>query len=104
MSCQVTPEARADLEEIWEYIAEDNPPAADHLIEAFYKRFTMIAVHPRIGRDRSSLRPNMRSFTVRRHYVIFYRPLPHAIEVVRVIHGARNIECLFQKEEDESTP
>ncbi len=67
MSYQVTPEARADLEEIWEYIAEDNPPAADHLIEAFYKRFTMIAVHPRIGRDRSSLRPNMRSFTVRRH-------------------------------------
>ena len=39
---------------------------------------------------REELASGLRSFPVRR-YVVFYRPLVDAIEVVRVLHGARDV-------------
>ena len=54
----------------------------------------MIADSPMIGRTREELAPGLRSFPVGNH-VIFYRSVKNGIEVIRVLHGARDIEFLF---------
>jgi toxin ParE1/3/4 len=92
---RLTEEARQDLDEIWLYIAEDSPAAADRFLDTLYERLVLLAGQPLLGRLRPELAPNLRSFPVDNH-VIFYRPIDHGIEVARVLHGARDIDALFR--------
>jgi toxin ParE1/3/4 len=85
------PAAEDDLVAIWLYIADDDIGAANRLLDRFEETFALLADNPRIGRRRPELMPEIRSFTVGR-YVVFYRPADDGIEIVRVIHGARDIE------------
>jgi len=66
--------ARSDLDEIWLYIAYDNPDAADRLIRAIVSRFPTLASMPHMGRSCKELSPALRSFPVG-NYIIFYRPM-----------------------------
>ena len=47
------------------------------------------------------LRPDLRSLAVGKH-VIFYRPSPNGIEVVRVLQGKRDIEATFESGNDKA--
>ena len=67
-----SPRARADILEIWSYIAERNPAAADRVLDAIERICGVIAAHPLIGRERPELVPGMRSFVVM-SWVVFYR-------------------------------
>lgn len=90
-----TPEAIADLDEIWYYIAGDAPAAADQLLDELYKRFALLSKNPEIGERQPSLADGRyRRFTYR-NYVVYYRPLEDGIVLVRVLHGARNHEKLL---------
>ena len=91
---RVSASARSDFDEIWFYIAQDNPEAADKFIRAIVSRFPKLAAMPQLGRKREELAAQVRSFPVGR-YVIFYRPMKNGIEVVRVLHGARDLPPLF---------
>ena len=51
---------------------------------------------PELGRQREELSSRLRSWVVG-NYVIFYRPQPRGIEVVRVLHGRRNFPALFNE-------
>ena len=89
MSRTVTrrPRAETDLVEIWSYIADDNEPAADRLLGRIDGVLTMLLEHPQAGRLRPDLQQSEpRSFSVK-NYVVFYRPMPDGIEVVRVLSG-----------------
>ena len=92
---RVSDVARSDLDEIWLYIAQDDLDAADKFIRAIISRFPKLAAMPLIGRQREELSPNLRSFPVSR-YVIFYRPIEDGVEIVRVLHGARDFPPLFE--------
>ena len=92
---RVSDEARADLDEIWIYIARDNPDAADKLIRAIVSRFPKLAAIPYLGRSREELSPRLRSFPVG-HYIIFYRPMENGVEIARVLNGARDLPPLFE--------
>jgi toxin ParE1/3/4 len=92
---RLSPAARSDLDEIWFYIAQDDPEAADKFIRAIVSRFPKFAAMPELGRQREELSPRLRSFPVGR-YVIFYRPMKNGIEIVRVLHGARDLPPLFE--------
>jgi toxin ParE1/3/4 len=92
---RVSDEARADLDEIWFYIAQDNPEAADKFIRAVVSRFPKLASMPYMGRQREELSPRLRSFPVGR-YVIFYRPMDNGVEIARVLDGARDFPPLFE--------
>lgn len=96
-------EARLDLYEIWEHIAIDSEKRAAGLIDRFDGVFAMLAENPYAGRNRNEVRPGLRSFALS-PYVVFYRPLVDSstqahsadgIEVVRVVHGARDIDRIF---------
>lgn len=88
-----TVRAELDLDEIWLFIATDNVGAADALIDAIAQTARRLAEQPLMGRARPELAPEIRSFTVGR-YVLFYRPLPNGVELVRAIHSARDLPTL----------
>lgn len=90
----VSPPARADLREIWDYIAGDNLNAADALSETFYEKFELLRATPEAGRERKDLKIGLRSFPIGR-YVIFYRVSEDAVEIVRVMHSARDVNSVF---------
>ena len=87
-------QSEIDYLEIWVQIAQPSQQAADQLIERFDERLAMLAGNPLAGRARDELRPGLRSFPVH-SYVIIYRPVENGIELVRVLHGQRDIEQLF---------
>jgi toxin ParE1/3/4 len=88
------PLAEADLYDIWWYIAQDNPKAADGLLDKIEERCTMLARCPEMGASRDELMDGLRSLPVG-NYVIFYLPINHGIEIVRVLSGMRDIDALF---------
>jgi toxin ParE1/3/4 len=90
-----SPEARSDLIEIWLYIAQNNQDAADRLITAIDEKLNLLSDSPQMGQAREELTSALRSFPVGK-YLLFYRPIPGGIELVRVVHGARDIKSLFE--------
>jgi len=91
------PRALLDLVEIWSYIAEDSVANADAFALRIDKTFKVLARRPGIGRPRPDLYPDLRSFVVGK-YVVFYLPLGNGLDVIRVLHGARDIEAVFKNE------
>ena len=81
--------AQCDLEEIWLFIAKDNPRAADEWLAEVENRFRLLAGTPLVGQERNDLALALRFLPVG-NYLIFYLPLTDGIEVLRVIHGARD--------------
>jgi toxin ParE1/3/4 len=89
------PLAEADILEIWDYIADDNIAAADDWVDRLDEQFRLLATQPKIGRTRDELAAGMRSFPVGR-YVVFYMPLDDGVDVIRVLHGSRDIDAIFR--------
>lgn len=92
------PRARADLLDLWNYVADDSPANADRLLDKINKHCQTLARFPKMGRVRNELAPSLRSFPVG-NYVIFYREIPKGIEIIRVLHGARDIEAILSPDE-----
>ena len=92
------PLAEADILEIWDYIADDSLAAADRWVDRLDEQFRMLAAQPMMGSAREELAPGVRSFPFGR-YVVFYMPLNDGIDVVRVLHGARDIDAVFNPEQ-----
>ena len=88
--------ARRDLLQIYAYLAERNPQAADRLVEDIDAKLKMLGYFPFLGRDRSSLGPRLRSLVVS-PYLIFYTAEPDQITLVRVLHGRRDIDEEFRR-------
>lgn len=91
-----SPESRADYLNIWLYIAHDNPEAADRMLRSFDQKLELIARAPFLGRSRNDLRRSIRSFPVGR-YLLFYRPIPEGIYLVRVLAGSQDHRRIFRK-------
>jgi len=96
-SVVIRPKALEDLAEIWAYIADGSLRHADAFAAAINRELRDLARHPLIGRARPELLSDLRSFPFGR-YVIFYLPRKRGIEVVRVLHGARDLKPLFDED------
>lgn len=86
------------MNSIWDYIGVEHqaPEAADRLMDQFYEQFRQLAIHALMGRSREEFAPKVRSFPVG-DYVLFYRTLEDGVGIVRVLHGARDLENLFRQ-------
>lgn len=91
-----TAQAEVDLIELWWYIAQDNPGAADRLLDEIEDKCSLLAANPQLGPARPDIAPDCRSFPVGR-YLILYRLIPDGIEVVRVVQGSRRLDDLFPR-------
>ncbi len=89
-----TAQADEDLIDIWVYIAQDNPEAADGLLDEIEDKLVLLSEQPRLGRARPDIAPELRYFPVG-NYLILYRERTGGIEVVRVVHGARRLNGLL---------
>lgn len=94
-SFRLSAQAEEDLTAIWVFVAERDDKAADTLIASIVNQMAMLATFPQVGRSRAALFPGLRSFTVGRH-VIFYRAIAEGVEVVRVLHGSRDVRRVFE--------
>jgi toxin ParE1/3/4 len=90
----VSPQAEQDLVDIWIYIAQDNPDNADRFLDHLNEQALNLLVLPQQGKLRPELAQNLRSFPIAK-YVLFYREQDSNIELVRVLHAARDLEALF---------
>jgi toxin ParE1/3/4 len=91
------PLAAADILDIWDHIAEDSLDQADRWIDKLDEKFGILATQPLMGRAREELAADLRSFPFGR-YVIFYMPAQDGIDVVRVLHSARDVDAAFGEE------
>jgi toxin ParE1/3/4 len=89
-----TAAARLDYLEIFLYVAERDSRAADELVQSFDEALELIAQVPGTGRARPELRKDLWSFPVGK-YLLFYRPIPEGIELIRVLHGARDLRKIL---------
>ena len=90
----IRPKAESDLDEIWWYIAQDHPNNADQFLDRIQDRFVALADFPHLGTSRDELKSGLRSQPVG-NYLIFYFPLADGIEIVRILHGSREIGNLL---------
>ncbi len=96
MRLVVSRDSDDDLLQIARYLRERNPAAARSLMDEINRKFLSLTYFPFIGRDRSNLRPGIRS-VVAGIYVIFYRVEPDQITIMRVLHGRRDIDAEFKR-------
>lgn len=90
-----TPQATADLFEIWSYIAGDNNEAADRVETAICDACSFVARAPLSGKVRQNLtNRTLRFWTVQRfpNYVIVYRPGTQPLQIIRILHGKQNLQ------------
>jgi toxin ParE1/3/4 len=95
-----TPQARRDVMEIADFIAQNNLDAALRFLDAIDETFRFLAANPECGEQcefRASRAQGLRAWTVQEFhsYVVFFRPIEAGVEIERVLHGARNIASLF---------
>ena len=93
MTFRFTPAAEADLAELMDYVALDNPVAALRLIDRIEQACRMLGERPLLGGAGPELAPQARSWVVG-EYLILYRPCPDGVDIVRVVHGARYLDDL----------
>ena len=84
------PQAAIDVEEIWRFIAVDNPAAADSVTADILATIEALVPFPQQGYRRPDLTSRPLRFTNTRSYLIAYAPDERPLWVVAVIHGARS--------------
>ena len=88
-----TPRARNDLFEIWNYIAQDNPNAANRVAQAIILACDLVSNSPLAGRVREDLAPLPLRFWLVQPYVnycVVYDPETTPLQIFRIVHGARD--------------
>ena len=84
------PEARHDLDEIWDFIRGDNLDAADRLIAEILAAIDALVPFPGQGHRRPDLTSRPLRFILVREYLIAYAPDEKPLWVIAVIHGRRS--------------
>jgi len=90
------PRAELDLLDIWDYIADDSPDRADNFLDRIESKLMTLAQNSGLGRKRSELLPDLRSFSIG-NYVVFYQQIEGGIDVIRLLHSSRDIEEVFKQ-------
>ena len=84
------PEAYTDLDDIRNYIAHENPDAADRVMSEIFDTIRALVPFPNQGHKRPDLTSRPLRFTLVREYLIAYAPDEKPLWVVAVIHGRRS--------------
>lgn len=84
------PRAVEDLLELWTYIAQDDPDAADRMLDRIAAKLDLVAQRPLMGRARPELGESMRS-VIAGNVVLFYWPHSDGIALVRALSRYRDL-------------
>jgi toxin ParE1/3/4 len=103
----VLPAADRDLDDQAAYLAQEaSLETALRFYDAASVTFGKLARMPGIGQQRESPNPRLAGLRVWRvegfeKHLIFYRPVNEGIEIVRVLHGARDIDSILANQSDD---
>lgn len=96
----LTPLAKADIFDIWSYIADHNENVADRVEQSIYDACAFVAEAPLRGHSRPDLTiHSLRFWTLTRYpnYTVVYRPETVPLQVVAVLHGKRNVRRILKQ-------
>jgi plasmid stabilization system protein ParE len=88
------PEARVDLDEIWEFVGADDLDAADRTIAGILSAIRALIPFPQRGHKRPDLTSRPLRFILVHDYLVAYAPDEKPLWVVAVLHGKRNPRVL----------
>ncbi len=91
----LTPLAAGDLDQIWDYLAEDSIEAADRALEDIEKVLQQLVEHPGIGHLREDLADKRHRFFPVHSYLVVYRDERAVIQVIRILHASRDVQSLL---------
>ncbi len=99
----IRPKAQADMDDTAEYLSQENPESARRFLAAIEETIQQLLTIPGLGRVRKYLNPklkDLRSWRIRgfEKWLVFYRPTDDRIEIVRILHGARDLTPLLSEE------
>lgn len=99
-----SPMARADLASCYAYIGERNPEAAVRFRQAAEATFAGLARMPNTGAPfevENARLKGLRCTRVKRfrNHLVFYRPIDRGIEVIRLLHAARDVAMILEEQE-----
>lgn len=99
----IEPAARQDLAELFLYIGTDNLDAAFRFYDAADAAFVRLSEMPGIGtliEHKSRRLKGLRRWPVPGfpNYLIFYRTTPDEVHIIRILHGARDIAALLDRD------
>ena len=97
---RLTSAAKLDLAEIHEYIRYDSPQAARRVVLRIRQAAQRLAEFPAIGHVREDLTDRSFRFWPVYAYLIVYRPDSQPLEIVRILHGARDAQRLLERVSD----
>ncbi len=95
MRCRLTLAAEQDLADLSQHVALDDPQAAVAILDVIEAKCSLLAQYPELDRPREELLPKLRSFPAS-NYVIFYRIALDEIQVIRILHGSRDVQAEFR--------
>ena len=87
---ELHPAVLGDLDEIWEYIAEDNLDAADRVIAEIFDSIRALVPFPHQGFPRPDLAASPLRFKLVRDFLIAYAPDEKPLLIIAVLHGRRS--------------
>jgi toxin ParE1/3/4 len=101
------PQVIRDLIELATYIAEDSLDVSDRFLSAAERTFKQVAQMPGMGKLCRFSHPSLsevrqQAITGFRNYLIFYQTTELGVEILRVLHGARDLEAILTDDLGES--
>ena len=90
------PEARTDLEELLDYIADDSVDAALRVHSRFVEVFELLAANPGVGHLREDLTSRPIRFFPVYSYLVIYLAGTNPVQIVRVLGGAQDVEAILE--------
>lgn len=94
---RLSPETEADVDEIIQYLARTSPAGARTVYGALVDAFQQLAEYPGIGHARRDLTERPLKFWGVYSYLIVYDPDASPIQIVAVLHEARDVEALMKE-------
>jgi toxin ParE1/3/4 len=89
-----SPQAGYDLKNILRYIGDQSgsPSIVATFSRELDNKLEQYSRQPQMGTIYHQFFQEIRYFTFKSQYVIFYQEIPNGIEIIRVLHGARDID------------
>jgi toxin ParE1/3/4 len=92
-------QARQDLKDIKDFIAQDSLDRAEQFVKMIAERFQALANFPGMGRSYNTLAENLRGLPIG-NYIIFYRATEQSLSIERILSGYRDLDTMFSEPDE----
>jgi toxin ParE1/3/4 len=92
-------QARQDLKDIKDYIAQDSLDRAEQFVKAITERFQALANFSGIGRRYEALAESLRGLPIE-NYIVFYRATEQSLSIELILSGYRDLDAMFSEPDE----